>query len=59
VTERSTLTTRELAARLGITRQTLATLVAAGTIPPPFIRTTRKHLWSVAQVEAWERGEAA
>jgi excisionase family DNA binding protein len=57
--ERTTLTTADLAARLGVSVWTVRRWTADGTLPPPRVHNTRRMLWSVAQIDQWEKGDAA
>jgi excisionase family DNA binding protein len=47
------LTTEQLAARLGVKRQTVHKYRARGDIPPPDQYAGRTPLWSATKVEKW------
>lgn len=47
------LTTEQLAARLGVKRQTVHKYRVRGDIPPPDQYAGRTPLWSAANVEKW------
>lgn len=46
-----TLTAAQVAALLGVTRETLRAWIRAGKFPPPHYQGKRKHLWSREKVE--------
>lgn len=51
------MTTRDVATRLGVSRQRVEQLLSEGKLPQPTTRSGRVRLWDRAELDAWAKRE--